>query len=67
MVKVSNGSRQTVGVAVVGCGIVGSAVVDALLHNAPLFLDRAGARVALRHVVVRDIAKAKAAGARRSC
>jgi homoserine dehydrogenase len=50
------------GVAIIGCGIIGSSVADALLRETGLFQERAGVRLELRHVVERDLEKAKAAG-----
>jgi homoserine dehydrogenase len=51
-----------VGVAVVGCGIIGSAVADALLHEGALLKRRAGVTLQLRHVVERDLDRGRRAG-----
>jgi len=50
------------GVAVVGCGVIGSAVAEALLKEGKLFQQRAGVTLTLRHVVERDVERAKKAG-----
>ncbi|HVX84712.1 MAG TPA: homoserine dehydrogenase [Phycisphaerae bacterium] len=50
------------GIAVVGCGIIGSAVADALLHEGSLLRQRSGLAVQLRHVVDRDLDKIRRAG-----
>jgi homoserine dehydrogenase len=50
------------GVAIIGCGSIGAAVAEGLLKETALFKERAGVRVELRHVVVRNPANAKAAG-----
>ncbi|HVS69987.1 MAG TPA: homoserine dehydrogenase [Phycisphaerae bacterium] len=55
-------SRPATGVAIVGCGIIGSAVADALLHETALLRQRSGISLALRHVVDRDLDKIRRAG-----
>jgi homoserine dehydrogenase len=50
------------GIAIIGCGIIGSAVADILLHEGPHLRQRSGQALQLRHVVERDMPKAKAAG-----
>lgn len=50
------------GVAVVGCGVIGSSVAEALLKEGKLFEQRAGVTLTLRHVVERDVERAKKAG-----
>jgi homoserine dehydrogenase len=59
---ISASSSRTTGIAVLGCGIIGSAVADALLHETALFRQRAGVTLQLRHVVERDASRAKSAG-----
>src|SRR5271167_4581141 len=58
----SASSARPTGVAVLGCGIIGSAVADALLNETALFRQRAGVSVQLRHVVEKDTERAKKAG-----
>jgi homoserine dehydrogenase len=53
---------SSTGIAVLGCGIIGSSVADALLHESQLFKSRAGVNLTLRHVVERDTEKALRAG-----
>ncbi|HUO07248.1 MAG TPA: homoserine dehydrogenase [Phycisphaerae bacterium] len=52
----------TTGIAVIGCGIIGSAVADALLKETKLFRERSGITLQLRHIVERDIQRTKNAG-----
>jgi len=54
---------QTVGVALVGCGTVGSHVARLLLADAEMLARRSGLSIELRHVVDIDHAAARAAGA----
>jgi len=54
---------QTVGIALVGCGTVGSHVARLLLADAELLTRRSGLALELRHVVDIDHAAARAAGA----
>ncbi len=49
--------HRTVGVALLGCGIVGGGVADLLLDDGELLRRRTGIRFDLRHVVVRDPAR----------
>jgi len=51
-------SSSPLGIAVVGCGIIGSAVADALLNESALFKNRAGVTLQLRHVIEKDTEKA---------
>ncbi len=50
------------GIAVLGCGVIGSVVIDALLHQTALYERRAGVKLVLRHVVERDRPRARKAG-----
>src|SRR5882762_2895163 len=45
------------GIALIGCGTVGGGVARLLLEHAERLAARAGRRLELRHVVVRDIDK----------
>jgi homoserine dehydrogenase len=45
---------RTIGVALLGCGIVGGGVADLLLDDRELLRRRTGVTFELRHVVVRD-------------
>jgi homoserine dehydrogenase len=49
--------NRTIGVALVGCGIVGGGVVDLLIDDRDLLRRRTGITFDLRHVVVRDPSK----------
>lgn len=53
---------MSIGVAVLGCGTIGSSVANMLLHESAHLLARSGQTLTLRSVVERDIPKAKAAG-----
>lgn len=53
---------QTVGIALVGCGTVGSHVARLLLEDIELLTRRSGLTLGLRHVVDIDFAAAKQAG-----
>src|SRR5690349_19201952 len=55
-------SPSSFGIAVIGCGIIGSAVADALLKETSLFIQRASVSLTLRHVVEKDNEKALKAG-----
>ncbi len=55
--------QETIGVGMIGCGTVGGAVASLLRENAELYATRAGVRVELRRVLVRDTAKACRSGA----
>jgi homoserine dehydrogenase len=50
---------EPIGVALIGCGTVGSGVAKLLLEQGPRLAERAGRPLALRRVVVRDPAKAR--------
>jgi homoserine dehydrogenase len=62
----SSASRGTTtgatGVALLGCGVIGSAVADALLREGVLFKRRTGAALQLRWVVEKDRERARQAG-----
>jgi homoserine dehydrogenase len=63
--KSAPASRKTTGptgVAVIGCGIIGSAVANALVKDNALLRRRSGVTLQLRHVVDRDVEKVKRAG-----
>jgi len=45
---------EPLGVALVGCGTVGTAVAEVLLSQPQHWLGRAGRSISLRHIVVRD-------------
>ena len=47
-------AEKTVGVALLGCGIVGGGVVAILREQQELLRQRTGIRFELRHVVVKD-------------
>ncbi|MGL6073718.1 MAG: homoserine dehydrogenase [Fimbriiglobus sp.] len=48
---------EALGVAILGCGTVGSGVVRILLEHPERLAGRSGRRLELRHVVVRDASK----------
>jgi homoserine dehydrogenase len=48
---------EALGVALVGCGTVGTGVVHVLQEHADRLTQRSGVRLELRHIVVRDGAK----------
>lgn len=50
---------EPLGVAVVGCGTVGTGVVKILTDHAARLEQRSGRPIALRRVVVRDVAKSR--------
>ena len=52
----------TVGVALVGCGTVGSAVARGLLSDRDLLKGRSGLDLALRHLVDKDFSRARQIG-----
>jgi len=52
-------NEQSIGLCVLGCGIVGSGVVKILSEQSELLARRTGVRFELRHVVVRDVKKHK--------
>ncbi len=49
--------EKTVGIALLGCGVVGSGVARILSQQCELIRQRTGIRFEIRHVVVRDPAK----------
>ncbi|MGA2583719.1 MAG: homoserine dehydrogenase [Tepidisphaeraceae bacterium] len=55
----ANVGGKSVGVALLGCGVVGSGVVKILLEQADLLRQRTGIDFQLRHIVVRDPGKAR--------
>src|SRR6476620_5903737 len=50
-------SETTIGVCLLGCGVVGGGVVRILTEQRELLLRRTGLRFDIRHAVVRDVAK----------
>ncbi len=50
-------TTEPIGIGLVGCGVVGSAVAVELLRHGPALSARCGVELYLRHVVVRDMAK----------
>ena len=56
----------TIGIALVGCGTVGSAVAKSLLDDADLLARRSGLTLELRHVVDQDFACAREVGVDKS-
>jgi homoserine dehydrogenase len=50
-------SEQTIGICVLGCGVVGGGVVKILREQQAMLRQRAGVDFQLRHVVVRDVRK----------
>jgi homoserine dehydrogenase len=58
MVKSSRRSGS-VGVAVLGCGVVGAAVIESLLRDTALFKSRAGVSLQLRHAVEKNADRVK--------
>ncbi len=55
-------NHQTIGLALVGCGTVGSAAATLLLRDKDLLAERTHLRLELRHVVDEDFTDADAAG-----
>src|SRR5450432_2080538 len=51
-------ATKSVGIALLGCGIVGGGVASILLDQRELLLNRTGIQFDLRHVIVRDPKKA---------
>ena len=49
--------RESVGIVLLGLGVVGSGVARALTERAETYADRVGARIELRKVLVRDAAR----------
>jgi homoserine dehydrogenase len=50
-------AEETIGIALVGCGVVGSGVVHILTEQRDLLRQRTGLDFTLRHIVVRDLAR----------
>jgi homoserine dehydrogenase len=50
-------AERTIGIALLGCGVVGSGVARILLEQRELISQRTGLAFEIRHVVVRDPAK----------
>jgi homoserine dehydrogenase len=50
-------SDNSIGICLLGCGVVGGGVVKILTEQAEMLYRRAGLRFEIRHVVVRDQAK----------
>jgi homoserine dehydrogenase len=57
MAFAGSGETRSVGVALLGCGIVGGGVLRLLNEQRALLRARTGLEVDVRHVVVRDVAK----------
>ncbi len=55
-------AQDTIGIGMIGCGTVGGGVAKMLREQAGLYQRRTGRRIELRRVLVRDVAKARAAG-----
>src|ERR1700710_1215572 len=55
-------TRPSIGICMLGCGVVGGGVVRILSEQRELLLQRTGLRFDLRHVVVRDPTKHAQAG-----
>ena len=54
-------TQTSIGICLLGCGIVGSGVVRLLREQQELLARRTGLTFDIRHVVVRDVARHKAA------
>src|SRR5436190_24343857 len=54
-------AERTIGIALLGCGVVGGGVVRILTEQRDLIARRTGLIFDVRHVVVRDAGKARAA------
>lgn len=52
---------RSIGIGLVGCGVVGTGVLEILEQHRALIDERLGARVEIRHVVVGDASKPRAA------
>ncbi len=52
-------AQRNIGIALLGCGIVGSGVARMLREQRELILRRTGLNFDIRHVVVRNVAKAR--------
>jgi len=55
-------TRETLGVAIIGCGTVGGAVATLLTHDLPITSERVGPRLELRHLVDVDFTRARELG-----
>lgn len=53
------GTQQVKGVALIGCGVVGAGVLRVLAESGELISRRTGQRFEVKHVVVRNVAKAR--------
>jgi len=53
--------KQTIGVCMLGCGVVGTGVAHILHEQRELIAQRTGLNFELRHIVVRDAGKARPA------
>ncbi len=51
------GERGTIGIGMLGCGVVGTGVARLLADHAEPIRDRAGVALALRRIAVRDLTK----------
>jgi homoserine dehydrogenase len=60
MPKSSSTRAPSIGIAVLGCGVVGAAVVESLLRDTALFKSRAGVSLQLRHAVEKSADRIKA-------
>jgi homoserine dehydrogenase len=47
-------AERTIGIALLGCGVVGSGVARILTEQSDLIANRTGLRLEIRHVIVRD-------------
>lgn len=54
---------EPLGIALLGCGTVGSGVASLLIENANLYARRAGRPIEIRHIVVRDAKRARSIAA----
>ena len=55
-------AEQTIGITLLGCGIVGSGVARILSEQRDLIASRTGLRFEIRHVVVREPGKTRNCG-----
>jgi homoserine dehydrogenase len=53
-------AERSIGIALLGCGVVGAGVVELLTRQHDLLRQRTGLTFDLRHIVVRDLAKHRA-------
>jgi homoserine dehydrogenase len=61
----SSSRKSSVHVALLGCGTVGGGVLKLLRENASFLFARAGAPIEVKHVLVRDLEKARVSECRR--